>query len=125
MKKVAFSLIASLALIQSAHAAVSPLAESLREYDAIVSALGSDPYFSLVIPPIEFITDIKRLTKKTNVLGEVKYKIIAKGPSDPGQGCDNHTHDGQVYIATLLITPNPGIGPNIIIVLNVEPAHRH
>lgn len=128
MKKFAFSLIASFALIQSAHGATTALVESLLEYTAITNALG-DPV-QTIIPPQEFVIDIKRITKQINVLGEVRYKIVTRRPwdsfwwdverSDCSHHHNRHYHDNtNLYIATLLVSPNPGIGPNIITVLSI------
>lgn len=133
MKKIAFSLIASFALIQSAHGATSALVESLLEYEAITSALGTNPNFQSIIPQNEFITDVKRITKEVNSVGEVRYKIITKDvfPADwwsNESNCSSHHHhhrhehdNKHVYIATLLVVPNSGIGPNIITVLEIAP----
>lgn len=136
MKKIALSLLASFALVQSAYGATSPLAESLLEYEAITNFIGG-PSFT-VIPSDEFIVDIKRLTKRIDTLGEVRYKIVTREPWLPPivamLDADHHHsssdchhrhhhkhHDTNIYIATLLVTPNPGIGPNIVTVLAIVP----
>jgi hypothetical protein len=128
MKKFALTLLASFALAQSAHAATSALVESLLEYDSITSFIGA-PTFT-VIPQTEFIVDIKRITRQIDVLGEVVYRIVTKGPSDGDLDSDNHCHrhhaNSHVYIATLLVSPNPGVGPNIVTVLSIVPvSHLH
>jgi len=141
MKKFAFSLIAGLALIQASFAATSALTESLLEYEAITTAIGTNPSFQNVIPPTEFIVDIKRITRQIDNLGQVQYEIVTKtvtantvGP----EGIDaSHSHDKSHhhnrstihrYIATLEVTANPGIGPNIVTVVSITPSttrHHH
>ncbi len=131
MKKFAISLIACIAVIQPMYAATSALTESLLEYEAITSAIGSDPSFQNVIPQIEFIVDIKRITKQVDVLGEVKYKILTRVPSvDPVEAsrghCKKHKkhHRLITYIATLNVAQNPGIGPNIVTVESIVLGHH-
>ena len=113
MKKFIASLITCAALIQSAYAATPPLTQSLFEYEAIISAVGSNPEFSGIISPVEFIVDIQRKTAEVNNLGTVKYRIFTR---IPGDACGD-----RQYIATLLVEPNPGIGPKIVTVLKIVP----
>lgn len=142
MKKFALSLVACLALVQSAYAATSPLAESLLEYEAITSAIGTDPNFDSIINPSEFIVDIQRITKQVNVLGNVEYKILTRLPPPPtalshcessSSSSSSHKHkhhhhhhhhhnlETRTYIVTLSVEPNPEIGPNIITVISITP----
>jgi hypothetical protein len=116
MKKFIASLITCGALIQSAYAATPPLTQSLFEYEAIISAIGSNPEFSGIIPPIEFIVDIQRKTEEVNNLGKVKYRISTRVPGD--------TCEDRKYIATLLVEPNPGVGPKIVNVLKIVPVNH-
>lgn len=116
MKKFIASIIMSAALVQSVYAAVPPRTESIFEYEAILSAISSDPEFNEVIPVIEFIVDIQRKTKEVNNLGKVKYRIITRVPGDR---CGD-----REYVATLLIEPNPGIGPKLITVLKIVPKNH-
>lgn len=121
MKKFVIFLIACVAMIQHTYGATSPLTESLLEYEAITSAIGTDPNFQNIIPTNEFIVDIRRLTKQLNVLGEVKYLILTRIPTDEfDHECHEH-HHSIIYIATLFVAPNPGIGPNIVTVLSIRP----
>lgn len=116
MKKFIIFFIACFAMIQSTYAATSALTESLLEYEAITSAIGTDPTFENVIPATEFIIDIKRLTRKIDVLGTVKYEILTRSTVVP-------TTKKRVrpikYIATLNVAANPAIGPNIITVVSI------
>lgn len=126
-----------LALVQSGYAATSALTESLLEYEAITSAIGSDPNFQNVIDVTEFIVDIRRLTRQINVLGVVKYEIVTRlsqaftqfKASDemvenPGKSDKGHHHRTHTYIARLNVQQNPGIGPNIITVLSIQKVRR-
>lgn len=108
MKKFVLSLIACFAIVQSTYAATPPLTESLLEYEAIISAIG-DPSFD-TIPTTEFIIDIKRISKRIDNLGEVKYKIVTVSLNE---GSD---FPRIKYIATLHVFQNPGVGPNIVTV---------
>lgn len=138
MKKLVLSLVACFAMVQSTYAATSALTESLLEYDAIISAIGSNPSFENIIPPNEFIIDIKRLTKQIDILGEVKYEILTRSLSDgtewvfhessSGHSHKHHKHPRPIkYIATLNVAPNPGIGPFIVTVESIVlvPPHNH
>jgi hypothetical protein len=118
MKKFVVFLIACVVMVQAAYGATSALTESLLEYEAITSAIGTDPNFQNIIPPNEFIIDIKRLTKHLDVLGDVEYKILTRSLSE-------HHHHSIKYIATLNVSPNPGIGPNIITVVSIVHHHNH
>jgi hypothetical protein len=118
MKKLIFSLIASLAISQSAFAATSALTESLLEFEAITTFIGTDNDF----PQTQFIVEIKRLTKQIDNLGTIKYGIIAKS-FDSANPDDSHRYHTHKYIATLDVSANPGIGPNIIEVVSVVPFH--
>lgn len=122
MKKFAISIIACVAMAQCMYAATSPLTESLLEYEAITSAIGTDPNFQNVIPTVEFVVDIKRITKQVNVLGEVEYRILTVLPN--AHVSESHTHTIK-YIATLNVASNPGIGPNIVTVVSIVPAPVH
>lgn len=129
MKKIVIFFIAFVTMIQSTYAATSALTESLLEYEAITSAIGTDPSFQNVISPTEFIIDIKRLTKEIDILGEVRYGILTRTLSDESDQDRNrckHRHSRPIrYIATLLVSPNSGIGPNIVTVLSIVPASDH
>ena len=138
MKKFALSLIACLAFGQATYAATSALTESLLEYQAITSAIGTNPTFENVIGPNEFIIDIKRVTHQVDVLGQVKYEIVTRvirgietareaaieqeilEKHSSGSHHRNKRHRMNTYIATLNVTANPGIGPNIITVVNIK-----
>lgn len=124
MKKFFVLLIASVAMLQSAHAATSALTESLLEYEAITDAIGTNPDFENVIPQTEFIIDIKRITKQINILGTVKYRIVTQKPTSTGQeACHKrrkHHRNTVEYLAILLVSPNPGVGPNIVTVESIE-----
>lgn len=132
MKKLAFSLIASLAFVQSTYAATSALNESLLEYEAITSTIGTNPDFQDIIGQNEFIIDIKRITRRVDVTGIVKYAIVTRvitgntleeHESSSERHKHRHHHD-NTYIATLEVLPNPGIGPNIVTVLSITQRHR-
>lgn len=110
MKRLAFVLIASFACVQSSYAATSALTQSLREYDAIIDALGSNPKFEDVIPAAQFIVDIKRITPELDITGTVLYQIKAQVPDECG--C-------FTYIAKLHVKPNKGIGPFITKVVSI------
>lgn len=126
MKKFLFSLAACAAMVQSAFAATSALTESLLEYEAITNAIGTNPDFENIIPPDEFIIDIKRLTRRIDVLGEVKYGILARTVTDGDEWDCRHEHPCPIrYIATLNVAANPGIGPNIITVESIVLAEQH
>ena len=116
MKKFGSFLIACLVVAQTTFAAVSPLAESVLEYEAIANAIG-DPAFT-VIGQNEFIVSIKRITRRINNLGEVKYSILTRS-SSPSR-CQRPATPAS-YIATLNIAQNTGIGPNIITVVSIVP----
>lgn len=135
MKKLAFSLIACLAFLQSTYAATSALTESLLEYEAITSAIGTDPNFQNIIGPNEFIVDIKRITRQVDILGTVKYDITTRVISTTGSvsatveqealemhSGESHKHRQHTnkYVAKLNVSPNPGIGPNIVTVLSIK-----
>jgi hypothetical protein len=122
MKKFVILLIACITMIQSTYAATSPLIESVLEYDAIISAIGAPNFQN--IPTDEFIIDIKRLTKRINVLGKVKYEILTRNPNTGNHKCHKN-HNSIRYIATLNVAPNPGIGPNIVTVVSIVPASSH
>lgn len=109
MKKLLLLLVASASLMQSSYAAIPPLAESLNEYAAITSAIGTNPAFQNIIPVTEFIVDIKRITKQLNILGEVQYRITTRNPAIR-RCCQSR------YIATLNVAPNSGLGPFIVTV---------
>lgn len=136
MKKVAIALIAGFAFIQSAaYGATSALVESLLEYEAITDSLGAPN--QTYISQGEFVVDVKRITRETNILGEVKYKIVTEEIAefdwwiDESSSSSSHRHhrhecnNRHVYIATLLVMPNPAIGPNIVSVLKIVPARHY
>jgi hypothetical protein len=122
MKKIIASIIACTVMLQASptFAATSGLSESILEFEAITSALGTNPAFQGVIPQNEFITKIKRLTKKVDTLGTVKYGIVTKVISN-GMGGHSHEKHHGVYLATLNIAPNPAIGPDVITVVSIVP----
>lgn len=121
MKKIALTLIACMAFTSFAHAATSALTESLLEYEAITNALGTDPTFENVISQSEFIVDIKRETRRINVTGEVVYEIVTKEFDT-----EHHSRPRfHKYIAILTVTPNEGIGPNVVTVDSITPKHHH
>lgn len=131
MKKLFITLVACLAFAQS-HAATSALTESLLEYEAITSALGTDPVFENIIPTSEFIIDIKRITHRINITGTVRYKIVTRtvtaseSADDELEASSSHHHHHHknkyhFYIAELNVAPNPGIGPNIVTVVSITP----
>lgn len=122
MKKFIACFIVCIAMVQSIHGATSPLVESLLEYDAIIGAIGGvDPNFQ-VIPPTEFIVDIKRHTKQLNVLGKVKYGITTRILDEESESkCKHKKQPRARYLATLNVAPNPGIGPNIVTVVSIVP----
>ena len=140
MKKLALALIACMAMTSFAQAATSALTESLLEYEAITSALGTNPNFENVISPTEFIVDIQRITRSINVLGEVKYEIVTRTPrsltanatfeeealENEASSSDSSSHHNRqrthIYIAILNVQANPGIGPNIVTVVSIDPA---
>lgn len=121
MKKFVVALLTCFALVQSTYAATSALTESLLEFEAITSAIGTDPAFENVIPATEFIVEIERLTKKINVLGTVKYEILTRSETT------SHKKKCRInkYIATLTVTQNPGIGPNIVTVDSIVKVRKH
>ncbi len=139
MKKLAITLIACFACFQSAQAATSALAESVLEYQAITNFIG-EPSFS-TISPSEFIVDIKRITPEADVLGTVKYEILTRLVTSETNDlaaevndveARHHSHSGRnrnhhknhcttnAYVATLTVTTNPIIGPNIITVDSIN-----
>lgn len=129
MKTLALSLVVSLAFVQPIQAATSALIESLREYEAITTAIGTDPKFQDVIPQNEFIVDIERATRQVDSLGKVYYRIITRSPAVHENviekykwGKDGHDHT-HTYIAKLLVIPNPEIGRNIITVEKIKQIH--
>lgn len=124
MKKFIAAFVACIALAQGAFAATSALTESLLEYEAITFGIGTDPAFQNIIPPSEFIVDIKRLTRQIDSLGEVRYGIITRTVGT-GTQCECHRHPLVKYIATLNVAPNPGIGPNIITLVSIVRLNDH
>ncbi len=129
MKKLAFSLIACLAFTQSTYAATSALTESLLEYEAITSTIGTNPNFQDIISPNEFIIDIKRITRRIDITGLVKYAIVTRvidgaGDQSSSERRKHRHHHNNTYVATLDVSPNPGIGPNIVTVLSITQRHR-
>jgi hypothetical protein len=123
MKKLALVIIASLAYLQTAQAATTALVESLLEYNAITAYIGA-PGFT-TIGPAEFIIGIDRITRSVDVVpGIARYRICTRIVT-AGMDEDGLETEGRVYheyIATLSITPNPGIGPNIVTVLSIVAA---
>lgn len=133
MKKFILSFIACLAFAQSMYGACSPLCNSEREYGAILEAISIQ--FPDVIPTSESIVDIRRKTKEVEVLGIVKYLIVTRIPSDtPAIELSCHHSSGKshkphqkchTYLATLLISPNTGVGPVMVTVENIEQISGH
>lgn len=119
MKKFAIALIASMAFVQSTYAATSALTQSILEYEAITTALGSNPEFEDVISPSQFITDIKRITPDVNVTGTIKYQIVTLIPGKK-HDCSCTKKQVHYYIAKLLVEPNPDIGPFITTVVSIK-----
>jgi hypothetical protein len=143
MKRFLISLIGSFSLVQFAYtvvpAATSALTQSLLEYEAITDTLGTDPSFKEAIPATEFIIDIQRMTRDVDILGKVDYRIFTYVPNMntesngnqkmPKSGSDEvekskHALQMHVYVATIEVSPNPGIGPNIVKVLSIKRAGR-
>ncbi len=142
MKKFAISLLACLAMTPFTYAATSALTESILEYEAILTALGTNPSFENVIPSTQFIVDIERVTRELDVLGNVDYDIVTRdvGTSNHPDDCDCGCHDrhhkkhknhrdlhagvkGFHYAVVLNVAANPGIGPNIITVVSITPSN--
>lgn len=140
MKKFTICLIACLAFVQSTYAATSALVNSLIEYTAIIDAIGS-PSFE-VIPSTEFIVTIKRTTKQVDVFGKVKYKIVTRNVpaadvsvcaeqetsgdlASASNKCKGKSHKTHTYTATLRVSPNPAIGPNIVAVEKIKKVSSH
>lgn len=132
MKKFITTLFACLTIASVAYGATatSALVESLIEYEAIIEAVGSNPEFQSVIPATEFITNIDRLTKRVNTLGKVEYEIVTRVPRSHDTavitthlGCPQKKHTPRIhkYLAVLNVEPNPGIGPNIVTVVSIQP----
>lgn len=141
MKKFVISLIACFAFAQSMHAACGPLCNSVIEYRAILdsSQLGN------VVPSTEFIVGIQRITKKVDITGTVRYRIVTRllngteSQSDIeaafieaacSEGNLEKTHskkkqECRTYIATLLVESNPAIGPRVATVLSITPTGGH
>lgn len=120
MKKLALIFVLCLAYFQSTQAATTALTESILEYQAITNFIGQ-PNFT-TIGPSEFIVDIARITRRIDVLGIVEYSICTRQVLS-GMEEDLNEGNGRVknYIATLNVTANPGIGPNIVTVLSIVP----
>jgi hypothetical protein len=145
MKKLMMAMVtlASLAFNQPAQAAVSNINESFHEYQTIISA---DFAIETVIPQNEFIVDIRRLTRdiEITVPTDVYYRITTKIPEGiegiittieteiNGESAHSHSHSHSHshrrhrdpynrYIVHLLVTPNPGIGPNIVTFISIQP----
>lgn len=141
MKKLAVTLFACMALMQSTFAATSALTESLLEFEAITNAIGTNPLFQNVIPATEFITDIDRITPQVDITGNVKYEITTRVLNSASESSlsieeENFEHystsqhrgrhrQNNTYIATLFVSPNPAIGPNIVTVLSIKKTHSH
>lgn len=131
MKKLFVSLIACLAFSQSIFAACSPLCETIRQIEAILDSISLQ--FPNVIPSSESIVDVRRKTKEINTLGEIQYFIVTRLPEDntddeSSNNCREKHHKKQhcrTYLATILVTPNPGIGPQVVTVENIERVRGH
>lgn len=122
MKKFAIAFIAYLSFCHFAQAATTALTQSLLEYEAITNFIGA-PGFT-TIGPDEFIVDIKRQTREIDVLGVVEYTICTRRVTANILNENENEHDannpGHIdYLATLFVSPNPGIGPNIVTVLGI------
>ena len=115
MKKFVFFLFACLACLQSHEAvgAVSNFAESIRNIEAILEATA-DPEFSDLFKANEYIIDITRKTK-IDLTGKAKY-LLTTCLLNEAENCRKI----KKYIATIRVEPKPGIGPNIITVLNIK-----
>jgi len=114
MKKLALIFIVSLACSQTTQAATTALVNSLLEYDAITNFIGA-PNFT-TIGPNEFIVDIKRTTRRVDVLGSVEYEICTQEV----QSDDKNKAIFHNYIARLFVAPNPAIGPRIVTVTSIQ-----
>lgn len=114
MKKFISCLVACIAITQSSYAALSPLANSVLEYEAIVDAVGA-PQFEDIIGPNEYIVDIARKTKCLDILGKVHYRIVTRDVTN--------CHLKKCYCVTLIVAPNPEfeIGPRIVVVVSIKP----
>lgn len=126
MNKSLFAFIAYFTIAQYAHAAVAPFYESVLEYEAITSALGTNPNFQSIINPSEVIIDIKRMTQQINSIGEVNYEIVtgtslANEDKTITESKDNNLRK-KSYIAKINVARNPGIGRKIITLLSIIPA---
>jgi hypothetical protein len=116
MKNIVIFLVTCLAFVQSTtYAATSALTESLLEYEAIVSGIGTDPTFQGIISNNEFIVDMVRKTRRLDVTGTVKYFIETCTINN-----QNRCRKTRLYLATLSVQPNPGIGPNIVTLVDLQ-----
>lgn len=115
MKNLAIIFVAFLACSQT-NAATSALTNSLLEYEAITNFIGA-PNFN-TIGPNEFIVDIKRLTRRVDILGTVEYEICTQ---EVRANAKDNNNDGAFhnYLATLLVEPNPAIGPRQVTVISI------
>ncbi len=116
MKKFFICLLAGAACVfsQSSFAAVTAFAESVREMNAILDATA-DPEFSDLFAADDFIVDLERLTPKLDSLGNVKYLLSTCKISNK-----NTCKKVKNYAVKLLIEQNPGIGPNLITVVDIK-----
>jgi hypothetical protein len=125
MKTILYSILGCMAMAQVSYAALPALQESIAEYNAITTALSSNPNFNTVISSSEAIIDIKRLTRQVNVTGTIRYKIVTRSVSGDSstsvETCNrcHRNHNSNVYIAVLVITPNDSLGPFVITVQSI------
>lgn len=119
-------------------AITSSLNQSLVEQEAITSAIGTNPSFQNIIPQNEFIVDIKRLSRRVDTTQPalVRYLIETVVPRIIEPFLTNvdmeafetrrpHIHKRHQktvsYEALLSVTPNPSIGPPIVVVESIVP----
>lgn len=119
MKKFIACLVACIAFTQSSYAALSPLSNSLREYEAIERAISLNPEFQEIIGHDEFIVDIARKTKCLDTLGKVHYRIVTRNVFN--------CHKRKCFCVTLIVAPNPEFecGPRLVVVVSIKPDRCH
>lgn len=124
MKKLLLTLIASFAVIQSAHAIPSNLGESMR----VLHEIQSSETLNKAISPAEYIISIRRITKdihQDSAYYEIKtYAPKAKEETlDEKADCcpyEKRKHTIKKYRVELKFTPNQNIGPKNVEVVNIE-----
>ena len=115
MKKLLLTIAASLSIVGSAQAALSNLYQSAAYFTAIISS----SQFGTVIPPNQFVTEIKRKTSNIDA-AEAVYEIKTRD-AETIQGSHSHHPHTHKYYAHITVTPNPGIGPDILTVTSIVP----